>query len=629
MLEAIRKRTGSILIKLLFFLLILSFAAWGVGDMINQAVAPDAVATVGEEKIQPQSLQSEYSRELVRLRGQLGQTFDSEQAKAFGIMDAVLNRMVVTKLYDTASKDLGILVSDKAVLSEIKSNPNFQGITKEFDRNQLNQVLMNNGLNEQEYLGIVQGDLLRRPLITGVDGGSTVPKALFAPLYAFEKETRTAAMILVATEEMDEPANPGEETLQKYHKDTPAPFTAPEYRSVSVVNVAIEALAEKEEVSPEEIAETYEAHKEDYQSPQTREIQQIVYSDLAQAKAAHQRLTNGDDFIRVAKETAGLDENSLSLGMMGYDELPKEIADPAFGIPQGGFSTPVESPLGWHIIRVAKVVREKVQELAKVSDAIKNELAKEKALETQFKLFNKIEDELAGGSTLEELTRNLGMPLEKFAAVDSRGLDPQGVLVQGLPKGQTINQTIFATEQGTNSGVKENGDDGFFIVRVDGVTPPVLRPYDQVKPQVLDAWILETKGNAAKEKAEKLVERIKGGETLEAVAKDVNIPVEVPTPFMRTGGTGATGVQLPAQLVEEVFKARKGQPVLAPSPDGYLVATVSKIEAPTDGLSSEEGKKSMDALRNTMSNDLMAQLAASLRNDYDVRINRTAVQQLY
>ena len=35
MLNYIRQRTGSILVKILFALLILSFGAWGIGDMIR------------------------------------------------------------------------------------------------------------------------------------------------------------------------------------------------------------------------------------------------------------------------------------------------------------------------------------------------------------------------------------------------------------------------------------------------------------------------------------------------------------------------------------------------------------------------------------------------------------------
>ncbi len=35
MLEAIRKRSSSIAIKILFALLILSFASWGIGDLLS------------------------------------------------------------------------------------------------------------------------------------------------------------------------------------------------------------------------------------------------------------------------------------------------------------------------------------------------------------------------------------------------------------------------------------------------------------------------------------------------------------------------------------------------------------------------------------------------------------------
>jgi len=60
-----------------------------------------------------------------------------------------------------------------------------------------------------------------------------------------------------------------------------------------------------------------------------------------------------------------------------------------------------------------------------------------------------------------------------------------------------------------------------------------------------------------------------------------------------------------------------------------LVATVANTEAPTDGLISEDGKQALEALRRTMSNDLMSQLATALRTDYSVRVNRNVVNTLY
>jgi peptidyl-prolyl cis-trans isomerase D len=51
MLEAIRAHTGSFVVKLLFILLIISFGAWGIGDIIRTGVGKTSVASVGKVEI--------------------------------------------------------------------------------------------------------------------------------------------------------------------------------------------------------------------------------------------------------------------------------------------------------------------------------------------------------------------------------------------------------------------------------------------------------------------------------------------------------------------------------------------------------------------------------------------------
>jgi peptidyl-prolyl cis-trans isomerase D len=53
MLQAIRSKTASIVVKLLAGLLIISFAAWGIEDFIGSKASELTVATVGDRDIDP------------------------------------------------------------------------------------------------------------------------------------------------------------------------------------------------------------------------------------------------------------------------------------------------------------------------------------------------------------------------------------------------------------------------------------------------------------------------------------------------------------------------------------------------------------------------------------------------
>ena len=90
MLGAIRKRSGSILVKLLLGLLILSFGAWGISDVFRTRASDTSVARVGDREITPNQLGNDYRRELSRLQTVFGGNFDPQQARTMGLAEMVL-----------------------------------------------------------------------------------------------------------------------------------------------------------------------------------------------------------------------------------------------------------------------------------------------------------------------------------------------------------------------------------------------------------------------------------------------------------------------------------------------------------------------------------------------------------
>src|SRR5207302_4741004 len=72
MLQAIRSRAGSIIVKILFGLLIISFGFWGIFTRSDyyQGHSPDTVvATAGDQNIRAEELQRAWEPALERVRG--------------------------------------------------------------------------------------------------------------------------------------------------------------------------------------------------------------------------------------------------------------------------------------------------------------------------------------------------------------------------------------------------------------------------------------------------------------------------------------------------------------------------------------------------------------------------------
>jgi len=160
MLEALRRGTGSWVVKILLGLLVLSFAAWGIGDIFR--IRPEqAIAEVGSQKISGTQFLASYNRELRRLQQQLGQPVSREQALQLGLVQRTLDEMVARAAIDEGVQQLGLTAGNDTVARAIANDPAFRGPLGRFDRLTFEAVLRENGFNEQSYVEARRRDLAR------------------------------------------------------------------------------------------------------------------------------------------------------------------------------------------------------------------------------------------------------------------------------------------------------------------------------------------------------------------------------------------------------------------------------------------------------------------------------------
>ena len=94
MLQAIRSRAGSYVVKGLFALLILTFGIWGIGDIFRNRGNDTVIATVGDHSILAEELQTALRRALEQLSARFGSTIDLQQAKQLGLVDQTLAQLI-------------------------------------------------------------------------------------------------------------------------------------------------------------------------------------------------------------------------------------------------------------------------------------------------------------------------------------------------------------------------------------------------------------------------------------------------------------------------------------------------------------------------------------------------------
>ena len=627
MLSALRKRSGGIVVKSLLILLIISFGAWGIQDWLSPAISGNAVATVGDDEIGTVEVDRRVRQEVARMRQMFGNQFTQEQAFKFGVIDGIINEQVNQSLIRQGASALGVTISDKLISQDIRSQSGFKGIAGNFDRERFNQVLTSNGLTESRYVNIVRSSLTNQQYTDSFQSGTRAPQVMVDAVYRYRNEKRVVEIALIKDETFVDVGEPDTAKIETFHKTNAKQFTAPEYRKFSFLRLEANDLVDEIEVSAEDIQASYEARLDEFVSVEKRHVFQMVLSDEEQAKKAHAELLTGREFGVVAKEVAGLDEATLDLGVVAKNDLLPAIADPAFALMQGAASAPIKSALGWHLLKVTKIEAGGTKAIAEVRDLLKKDIAKEKAVDSLYNLSRTLEDELGGGASIEEAASNMNLKIVSVAAMDQAGRDLAGKAVVGIPASRAFIQTTFTTDEGEDSQLTESGPEGFFVVRIDGVTAPAVRPIDTVRSKVIEAWKAEQRSEKSKQQAAKMVAELNSGKALSDIVGSYSITPTASKAFKRDDRGADSG--LSAELVKKVFDLEKAKATEGQTADGYQVVVLKTITKANPSADKTGVDAVRDALTQSLKGDVTAQLTTALRQEIGVDINRSLINQLF
>ncbi len=613
------------IVSVMFGMLIISFAIWGIGPIFNRGIRAQYVAEVGSQRIMPQEFQDQYRRELRRLQTMLQTEVTAERARELGLPQRVLREMISRVLFDLAAREAGVAVNDAVVRQAIFDNVSFHNAEGKFDRGVFQTLLNNAGYSEERFVALTRQDIVRNQVTEAITAGGAVPQVLLDDLYRYRNERRTAETVLVSAAAMTDIPTPSDADLEAYHKDHAEVFTAPEYRAVTAVMMTPADLAPRMSVSEDKLKDEYEARLADFKIPEERTLRQIILKDEAAAKDAAARIAKGESFDKVADELTG--KPPLDLGTVKQADVPMpELAAAAFQAPEGGVTEPVQTPLGWHIAEVVKIIPGHTESFEEAKGKLTHELQLREASDAIYDLGNKLQDALGGGASLEEAGKKLDLKVVKIAAVDGKGLSPEGKPVAGLPQGPKFLSTAFSTEPGRDSDLREDDQGGFFLLHVDNVVPSQLRPLADVRDKVLAGWQADARRKAAAKAAQAMVEKAESGADLAALAKESGASVTTTAPFTRTG-QGASPA-LPPELVASLFVAKIGDVVSSPSPQGAVVAKLASV-VPADAKADAAGIHQLeDQLHGTIDADLLNAFTEALRERYGVEIDERVVSSL-
>ncbi|WP_162912931.1 SurA N-terminal domain-containing protein [Rhodospirillaceae bacterium SYSU D60014] len=624
MLNTLRASVSSWVVKILFLLLVASFAVWGIGDIFRSPGQEATVAKVGDVAITGEQLSREFRREMNRLQSLFRGQLDVEQARQMGLDRRVLNDMISRTLFNVYATEIGMTVPDNLVVQQIRNDPVFRNDLGQFDRSRFNFLLQQNGLTEPEYVALLRRDIARDHLVSAVTAGVSAPPALVEALHSYRAETRVAETLLIPASSITGIPTPDDAALAAFHEGHADRYQAPEYRSVAIVELSPQELAKEIKVSDEDVRAAYEERRGGFNVPERRQIEQIVFPDEAAAKAAADMLREGLAFAEVAQRTTG--GAPIDLGTVERATMLQELSDAAFTPAEGQVSAPVQSPLGWHLLHVTEVEPAHAPTFEELEEELRHDIAMNQAVDSIISIANQLEDELAGGASLKEAAEQLNLNMTQIEAVSAAGKAPNGTdtALVGRP---ALLSLAFSTPEGEDSALTETRGGGYAILRVNSVQPPALRPLEEVREQVVADWEAAQRAEAAAEKAEAAAERVRGGEALSAVASELGLTVQTSKPVRRDAGDPAANV--PQELTAKLFTLEDGGVATAAVNEGHVVAQLTEIEpadAATDSVRVNDLRRTVTE---AMTGDIITQFGDALRREVEVTTNPSAIDALF
>ncbi|WP_372786131.1 SurA N-terminal domain-containing protein [Phenylobacterium sp.] len=573
MLAAIRAFAKSPYAAVLIGLLIISFAVFGARDMFRAKVSTDVV-TAGNRSISPADFKREFDGYKSQVEQQVGQPITPEIAAANGLDRRVLEGVATREAFAALLTKIGLRPSDKLIAGEIQKIPAFfDQVTGRFDKQSYLRRLADNGMTSTTFDARVRDQITEQQAATGLVAGLRAPRAYTALAAVYGLESRDFGYFGIEPSSVPPPAPPTDAQLTQFMKENASQLTRPEFRVLTVVRFSPALIAGSLPIDEAELKKRFDFRKDTLSSPETRTIIQIPVKNPAAAQQIIQGLAKGQDAAAVAK-AAGVEA-------ITYDNKPQTaIPDPKVGA--AAFQTPagqaamVKGDLGMAVVKVVSVTKGHAVTLEEVRPAIEAELRKDAATDKVYALTQAYDDAHQGGASLAAAAQKAGVPTVTLGPLTQNGRDLTGQPVQGLT--QKLVETAWSLPAGGESEVEDAGGGEYFAVRVEKVIPPAMPPLDEVKPKLVQVWMQRELAKAMETRAQGFADRVKKGESLDAVAKAAGATVtQVPGIDRRTAGQNP---MLSQDMLSKLFTSRPGDTFTAQNNHfGFVVGKLEAIHA--------------------------------------------------
>jgi len=596
------------IIMILLFIGLLGFGTGGFGG------AAQSIGTVGEKEISVAQYQRGLNEQLRAFEAQVGSPVSFAQAQQLGIDQAVMGQLVTQRTLDNEATNLGLSVGDELVRGEILRVPAFRDLSGEFNREAYRATLERSGMNERDFEASIREDISRTLLQGAVVGGVLGPDAYAKTVVNFVGEARNVTWTSITAADLTDPL-PGatDAELQAFYDENPDDFTAAEKREITYAWLTPEMIQDELTIDEDALRSLYQERIAEFVRPERRLVERLVFADQETADAAAARLADGEvDFDTLVAER-GLELADIDMG----DVLPSDLGaagDAVFAANAGDTVGPLNSSLGPAIFRMNAVLAADEVSFEEASDDLREELSAARARRVIEDSIEGINDLVAGGATLEDLAERTDLKLGSISWSEGNQDD--------IAAYEAFRAAAATAQDGDFAELMDLEDGGIFALRLDGITPPALRPLDEVQDDVRAGWDAQ-----------------KTQDAVMALANETAEQIQPLTDFASLGLSPNSGIDLtrrsfvegtPPVFMTDVFTMEIGDVMVIENTDGAILVRLDDVAAPD--LEAPQSAAELQAVRSQVaggiSQDIFEAFAVDLQIRTEININQAALNAL-
>ncbi|MFP5329516.1 MAG: SurA N-terminal domain-containing protein [Alphaproteobacteria bacterium] len=634
MLTSFRKATkstvGTIVIALIGLFIIIGFAMGDIQSLSlgNAGMGSSTLAKAGSIEITDREMSDAMQRRLAQVRQENPEADYASLARDF---DPILEELINQKALEAFAKKHGFVLSKRLVDAEIANIPNARGLDGRFSEQSYQAFLARQRLTDAEVRAIISGGLLQRLLMIPGASNARVPVGIATPYASMLLEERQGDVALIPLAPIEARLKPTAAQLQQFYSKNRNRYMVPEQRALRLARIGPERLSNVT-ASDQEIEAYYKANQAAFGAKDIKVISQAVVPDRNVANQIAQRARGGQSFVDAVKP-AGLSAADISVGPQTRQEFAslagEKVATETFkaGVGAGAVVGPVQSELGWHVVKVDSVRSQPGKSLAAARAEIATKLTEEKRKQALADLVDKVQDALDGGSNFAEAVRIANLQVTTTPLVTASGVARDNPSYKFPDELAPALKSGFELSPTDDPVLEQVSEEVFVLVAPVRVVAAAPAPFPTVRAQVERDWKRTEASRQARALAESIAAKARGGTSLADAVKQSNASLPpVQSASARRIQLTQMGGNVPAPL-RAIFTTAAGRTQVGADNEGrgYFVVKVNKI-VPGNALNRPAliGQVQTEFAQ-PLSQEYAQQLLGAIREEVGVKRNEAAI----